>query len=369
MRVAHPARPASRQAFTLVELLTAIAIIVILVAVLIPAVNSVRKSARVTATRAAFSALETALESFRADGQVGGQYPPSASDLLAGGRPTYRVANPYRSLPNGPGDAQIKISGAGLLVWALAGADRLGCPGFQTFRDTSQFWAQDTDAEFNTRRARESGAYALFPTGDDSRANQPVHPRVGPLVDLSKVRLTNWNRQADTQDGLGSFEIPAELDTAQSLNQRPPRRLYPVFLDSFDQPILYWRADPAGTMIADETPGSSGSGPRPQPLGGGRGIYHFGDNAGLLADGSGPAYDEDVLLLRPVSGVPLHRLRWRGRGRQGFRLYIRNKGVTAREEPFNADKYLLISAGPDGIFGSGDDIANFPHNGAELTGR
>ncbi len=362
------ARHAKRRGFTLVELLTAIAIIIILVAVLIPAVNSVRKTARVTATKATFSAIETALESFRADSQIGGQYPPSASDWLDGNRLSYKVANPYNNLANGPSRPRVEISGAGLLVWALAGADMLGCPGFRTFRPGSQFWAQDTDALFEGGNPSRSGAYALFPANHRSRPSQPVHPRVGPLVDLSKVKVTSWNPQAETAEGPGSFEIPAEVEAAKSLNQPPPRREYPMFLDAFDQPILYWRADPAGVAAVDFTPEVAGSAGNASRLVA-RGKYHYSDNGGLLMEGPGGArgYRQDVLLLRPVSPDKAHRLRWLGTRKDGFRLYVQNKSVRAREEPYNPDKYLLISAGPDGIFGSGDDIANFPHNGAELS--
>ena len=39
--------------------------------------------------------------------------------------------------------------------------------------------------------------------------------------------------------------------------------------------------------------------------------------------------------------------------------FILNHKVTARNEPVNKDSYLLISPGPDALWGTEDDITNF----------
>jgi len=68
-------RPIKRKdAFTLVEILTTMAIIGILLAVLIPALNQVNKSAMNVKQRAQFHTLEMGLETFRTDM---GDYPSS----------------------------------------------------------------------------------------------------------------------------------------------------------------------------------------------------------------------------------------------------------------------------------------------------
>jgi hypothetical protein len=46
-----------------------------------------------------------------------------------------------------------------------------------------------------------------------------------------------------------------------------------------------------------------------------------------------------------------------------FPTYIRNRAVRARWEPARPDSYLLVTAGQDGRYGTGDDITNFAHNG------
>ena len=356
-----------RRGFTLVELLTVIAIIALLIAILVPAIGKVRESAKETATKATIGSLGTGLETFRADQRVGGSYPPSASDERTG-QFAYRVRNPYKSLPNGPTRARIRMSGAGLLVWGLAGADLLGTPGFKPFGDTNEnqyrSWSADTGADVGKGK---SEAYGLDPD-----TGKPLNVRSGPFVDLSKVRVTRWQEAADTKTGLGSFEIPAEAQAAQSLGERAPKRIYPTFLDAFDGPILYFRADKAGVKIADLNPGAGNAQIED------RGFYHFRDNGHLL----NLLDDEDGLRLS--ANNKMHPIYGRGEfnasapvqpteldepgeiAAHPFAAYIRNKDVNARVVPQNKDSYLLISAGADGLFGTGDDIANFEHNGNEL---
>ena len=44
--------------------------------------------------------------------------------------------------------------------------------------------------------------------------------------------------------------------------------------------------------------------------------------------------------------------------RGSFTHVLRNRSVIAAPRPHRDDSYLLLSAGPDGIFGTPDDIAN-----------
>jgi hypothetical protein len=43
----------------------------------------------------------------------------------------------------------------------------------------------------------------------------------------------------------------------------------------------------------------------------------------------------------------------------GFYQQIRNEKITSIYRPNNADSYILLSAGHDGEYGTGDDIFNF----------
>lgn len=343
-RSLDPLIPSRRQAaaFTLVELLVVIVIIGILVSLLIPAVGAVRKTARNAATSAALTTIATGLETFKADGKLGGQYPPSQSD--------YRVTNvPFVRSPYT--DQDIQITGAGLLVWALSGADLLGTPGFQTVGNVAT-WGQCTGPNYNNGPGdptNPASLYALEPA-----EQQPAYPRSGPYVDISKLPVT---RDEDTTAN-ADFVVPAELAARKAQGLSLIQRDYPMYLDAFGYPILYWRADPAGRQMASVYR-------EPVVPGIPRGIYWYEDNLALTDMGS-----TDRLVLSKAGGA--HALEWDMSGTWTppnwpplgtFQGYLANKAVQARLEPSRADSYLLVSPGADGRYGTADDVTNFEHNG------
>lgn len=340
--------------FTLVELLATIAIIALLIGILVPAISAARNSAKKAATNATLHAISTGLESYKTDGKLGGQYPPSRSDAATtddiGVR---RVYNPYRTAENPPGDATqtIEISGAGLLVWALVGADLLGTPGFRAVKPTGEDddnWAEWTGTNYTNSANPEadSGLYALYPSNHASRAGQPVHRRYGPYVALDKMRLS-------ARKNANSAKFVFEND--------PTERDYAMFLDSFGNPILYWRADPAGKQLIDRG-NSVGADPTKIGIGVDRGIYHWIDNGPLLQSVSGSS---QAVLQTGEGG---HKLGWQNPTAYSptqlpqpgtFAAYILNQDAKAKLMPQRPDSFLLITAGRDGIYGTGDDVCNF----------
>lgn len=343
-------RRTNRRGFTLVELMVVIAIIALLVGILVPAVAAVRTQARNAASNAALSAISNGLESFKGEARLGSDYPPSWSDQPATGSDYGQVSSPYENLP-GTGQPMgfMDITGAGLLVWALAGADQLGTPGFRAFRSSDynadRLWSNDTHDDNVSDDPTQSGAYALR---NDGRALQP---RSGPYVETSKIGISKWNRT-------GEFAIEAEEEAAPGSHN--PARDYPMFLDGFGFPILYWRADPAGVRLAHKTISQVNDASD-------RGIYHWEDNAALVENAS-----PDRLILRP--GADEHKLEFPWQNLDSFSptnlpdmetfpRYILDDGVQVKLAPQRADSYLLISPGADGIYGTADDVTNFKHHG------
>lgn len=345
--------------FTLVELLAVVIIIGLLISILVPSVNAVRTNAKNAATKSTLSSISTGLEMFKADGRIGGAYPPSVSDRdPAGASGSARLVDDPYTRASGRTLGTFEITGAGLLVWALAGADRLGSPGFKPFRTGNQnpngLWSEDTDGTFDSGTPTQSGAYALYPSTDSTRGGQPVHTRAGPYVDIQKVKTSQLVRD--------NFEVEAERRVIGPT--APLNRPYPMFLDAFGFPILYFRADPAGPNLADRDPRGINSNNAAQ-----RGRYHFQDNKQLLAGSSG------YQPLKLKAGAAAHKLTWTsGQGyapitgavdpqQFGFAAYIRDPNVNAKNAPQNADTFLLISPGADGVYGTGDDVTNFEPNG------
>jgi prepilin-type N-terminal cleavage/methylation domain-containing protein len=321
---------APRRAFTLIELLVVVAIIALLISILVPGLNAARNSAKKVATQAQLSTLETGLETFKADNKFGGAYPPSRSDDPDGDS---AVISPYTN-------NEIEITGAGLLVWAMVGADLLGTPGFRDLDDEG--WWDNTG-----RNDPDEDLYYIDNSGE------PAYSRADLFVDAKMAMSTN----VEDEDGL--FLVPEE-------DGRDPddARAYPMFLDSFGTPILYYRADPAGRQMVDRSRSEPDTGTE-------RGIYHWHDNAALTEDGS----PERVLMdtgdahqlgfRRMPSGNPrdqVEEIRDADTFADSFTRYILDPTVQARPTPQNRDSFLLISAGVDQIYGTRDDVTNFDPN-------
>ena len=108
-------------------MLVVIAIIALLLAALLPAFSTVRTKAKVAATKAQFSALETGMSAYRAETALGGGLPPSTGDdPIVNNRD--RIANPRRKQGTGQ-QLNSRIAGAHLLVHVMLGAVGLAPPG------------------------------------------------------------------------------------------------------------------------------------------------------------------------------------------------------------------------------------------------
>ncbi len=96
-------------------------------------------------------------------------------------------------------------------------------------------------------------------------------------------------------------------------------------------PILYYRADPNGTLHDANDPDNPAN------------IYDYRDN--------------QVLLELGVPGEP--NTRHPLADPKVFYEVTRSMKITAKPVPRHPDTYILISAGKDGLYGTKDDIMNF----------
>ena len=326
----------SRRAFTLVELLVVISIIAILLGVLLPAMSHVRGKAKKLQASSNLQALEQGLEMFRGESDLGGTYPPSSGDQGQNPAERRRIANPLSD--SAMDDPDTEITGAHLLVHALVGADLLGTPGFLDL-DRDGYWADDTHAGPN-------GAYEV--TEDEGVEQRTRYGGSGYVSDKMKEESVRSLKELDD-----TGKIAVWSDSVSST----PTRAQLLFVDPWDRPILYYKANPvARRMIANsEKPGIYWQDDNAIITGSQNGLNDYegidfgsGKTEGFyhrIAKADAPEPKDDVTTIEDY--------------RNSFARFIYDPSVKARNTPVRKDSYLLISAGADGVYGSDDDVLNW----------
>ncbi len=352
------ARPAA--AFTLIELLTVIFIISLLIGILIPSINAARNAAKKATTLKLVKSIEIGLEMFRDDNEsdfrLTGGYPPSFSHPPIPGFTFQPHLGQFPFDEDSEGSPPT-VYGAHWLPAMLMGVDNLG------------YIKRSSVPRKNNIRTEPWRWYAADPfgTGVVLGDRQPLY------LDPGNIKTKPTDRLPGRPPATGGALFP-DWDKMKTL---------PVIVDSFDQPVLYYVASAHGratNMVgAKHIKNNNYTGSADQDKG--IPFYFHQDNEGFTGTSSDP---EDAAQLgwdfgsRPKG----HAVGTAGElvtpdrivqpeNRDTFARYIVDRKMYTRAadpatkpeaplKPVNAKSFLLITAGPDGRYGTADDVSNLP---------
>lgn len=294
-----------KRGFTLIELIVVIAIIALLIGVLVPSIGAIKIKAKALGQKSQLRDIGLGLEIWRNDHDL--EYPDSDT---------------------GDPAALSTSSGAHRLAEALVGRDLLGF-------DNGSTWDADIDS---------ATADLYDPTSAISEANR----------DATRVELNNINvaqmGQITTATGI---YLGSEDDTGADINTGQPPAY--VFTDVFRSkravtsdgvnmkigtPILYYKAN-TFSKLWNDTPGDTQ-------------VFDYYDNEVMMSFG----HVSDQTTVGGGGSLVDHPYY------ANTILFFENfkndqyPVVNGNYVPYNRDTYLLISAGPDGLYGTSDDITN-----------
>jgi type II secretory pathway pseudopilin PulG len=315
-----------KTAFTLVELLTVMSIIIILMSLLIPGLNSTRRFARKVKQKAQFHSIDVALELFKGEHD---EYPSSdAFDATT--------------------NASYDYCGAMKLCEAMVGQDLMGFHPDSRFREDFSIDGNPAPPPAGTllydRNPRIS-------TDDPDEQNLKSRQKNLPPENANAFRLWviyNTTRANPTDPSPGPHASTLPFNQCSFVLCDVYTRVRNVQTGArIGMPILYYKANTAGTTnpnvnntvtIDDDT-----------------NYFNYRDNDQLVQlvkpwDGG------EHIMASNYSGTPPPPVG----PRINFYDRINNNQIgLQRGMPFRPDSYILLSAGFDGEYGTTDDIYNF----------
>jgi prepilin-type N-terminal cleavage/methylation domain-containing protein len=300
--------------FTLVELLTVVAIIGVLIGMLVPAVARARTIAKRASVMNEHHSIGIGLDMFKNEF---GYYPSSLPQTAKG-------------VNTNPQDrssilASEVIQGSHRLAFALMGRDRQGCP-----------------------MARGTNLSSPFPAGADPGPDSITgfyYTAAAGAFDGQQLDTGSWGDPTKRTSRRGPYvEISSLVALKDETNTSIPDYTW-LFADTFERSkekitayttrslILYYAANERGTGIDIATTPQANQ------------IYYYEDNQKITTN--------QFLDVNKDTNA-----------RDDFWNFIEDKdatigtGATAFRRPRNPDTYLLISGGEDGLYGTDDDIIN-----------
>jgi prepilin-type N-terminal cleavage/methylation domain-containing protein len=317
-----------RTGFTLIELLTVIAIITLLIGILTPALGRARDEAKKAAIKAQLNSIATGCEMFLNDES---KYPFSNAAEYSG-------FDPARDWEVGAGGGD-QLQGANLIVDAMVGRDFNG---------------------YDPKATTTTPQYDRW-EGNNARRKPYIDPGG---IDSSSV-------QKPAEDAYGKFSPPDDNEATPVVDSS----YCPIFKDKFGWPVLYYRANPSSSQRSRILPTGWDTNNVPTNV---TAVYNGRDNRVFTEhnDGTtGPGHEHE--LNDPVNNQgasePLTGPDGPGSGQndlgnafadfiRSFRSSTRVPNTTDQWDilrPVNADKFILLTPGKDGIFGNLDDVGNF----------
>ncbi len=289
----------NRTGFTLVEILTTIAIIAILLGLLIPALTAIEKSAVEVKQRAQFHGIELSLETFSTDM---GDYPSSSYNPLVYGNytPSQRLAE------------------------AMVGRDGLGFHPSSLFRG-------DGLADMDSDGLIDNPVYHATTDQVYETAQENITTRMGPYLELESA---NAVMLSDLYGG-GSIGVLVDSYVLADMYRTTKNAATGKMTGS---PILYYRANRNRAMhdwanVLNST-------------------YNIYDSLGdvLVPNDS----IVDLVPLSTHSGT--HPMR---ANLNMFYEQTQNPNFTNPARPYRSESFILQSAGRDSLYGTVDDVFNF----------
>ena len=368
-------------AFTLVELLVVIGIIALLISILIPVASSVRTAGRVADTQSLIRAIDAAAQVYYGDHQA---YPGIAPDRMLGPGKPLQIIQPSGAgtlqtikvkAPAGyanDGDNVIGLTGSENLVLSLLGGLRPDPPNNQVVFDPAAVGRGPAKLG-----GRSPGTYSPYLEVRD--VSLSTHQ-----IGDSDVGLAG----ASATDQSGQLKWGRFVDDLAAANDS----VVPEFVDRFSSPlpILYLRAIPVGritetTIGADDgriiatdddtIPGvfdqrqiaayvapnggnSIGIGKAPKldymtngsvatPAVPSAAAYYHGLQFAASNANAGSTTDLRATLDKGVGGATYP---------YDIRAYLTSPNAVGARQ---GDRYVLISAGKDRVYGTEDDLTNF----------